>query len=640
MKEHKKSREGKNIQELQEYFIDHFYYHDRGLETGTFIDVLLVDHCNLQCAGCDHFSYMSEPWFIDLKSLKEQLEIIKENIPWLEAVSLWGGEPLLHPDIIEICKITRNIFPKQQITIGSNGILIQTLSENDLQVLQDLKIGFQISYYFSDEQNFNNITKILEEKKVHYCLTDSRSHFQMTQINPWGTEDVTQYYTCGKAPLPELTLKDYKLYKCAFSACIEKPSKKLNLNIPQEEGIDYLDIRKITKEKLYEFVFSPSKLCAYCTENYENNTIWHQWNSKIGNPLYSLKDFYLYNYKEYEKCKTNKKVFDILYNIPERFKVWDGNGMNYLKEKECQRYLNNNLSIVIAYGDDIVLKNVTDFLMHIKQDQLIIDKKCTFYLLSNASKYEEEIYDIFINEPLINSIFFKSDYKITMGELYNKFLPKIDGEFIIFLDFLDRPKKENILKYIDTIAQDCLKSIKTPNQYVFYKKDLYESKNSFLPINNFALDFLYNDFSKNKQDIFVVEDFFNFKQKKLTFNDIVIYLIYYYYNNKDLQWFIKQKFIFEDNNFLSEKEKELLIGLHFLLSSLIYKESKIKNFSFNQDDFYTQWILDKNEKKDYKIKINNHFTYTLRDLKEKIKVILIKESTHEMRKFLKEFNIL
>ena len=144
----RKRREGKTLQELQELFIDNFYHHERGLETGTFIDVLLVDHCNLNCAGCDHFSYMSEPWFIDLESLKDQLEIIKQNIPWLEAISLWGGEPLLHPDIIEICKITRNIFPTQQITIGSNGILISSLSDEDLQILHDLNIGFQISYYF------------------------------------------------------------------------------------------------------------------------------------------------------------------------------------------------------------------------------------------------------------------------------------------------------------------------------------------------------------------------------------------------------------------------------------------------------------------------------------------------------------
>ena len=410
----KKRREGKTLQELQELFIDQYYHHERGLESGTFIDVLLVDHCNLNCAGCDHFSYMSDPWFIELDSLRDQLEIIKENIPWLEAISLWGGEPLLHPEIIEICKITRNIFPTQQITIGSNGILISTLSDEDLQTLHDLDIGFQISYYFSDEQNFEKITKKLADKKIHHCLTDSRSHFQMTQINPWGTEDVTQYYTCGKAPLPELTLKDYKLYKCAFTSCIEKPSKKLNLDIPQEEGIDYLDIRKITKEKLYEFVFSPTKLCAYCTENGNNTTVWHQWNSKIGNPLYSLRDFYLYDYKEYEKCTNNKKVFDTLQKDKKRFEEWDGNGMPNLKEKDYQRYANNDLAVVIGYDNNIDMNDVYNFYNWMQQDQLVQEKKCNLYLLSNASSYEEEIYDLFYNSA-INTFFFKSEYKISIG---------------------------------------------------------------------------------------------------------------------------------------------------------------------------------------------------------------------------------
>ena len=64
----------------------------------NYIEHHIVDHCNLNCAGCSHFSPLARPWIEDFETFKldfKQLyNITKGDI---HTIRLMGGEPLLHP---------------------------------------------------------------------------------------------------------------------------------------------------------------------------------------------------------------------------------------------------------------------------------------------------------------------------------------------------------------------------------------------------------------------------------------------------------------------------------------------------------------------------------------------------------------
>ena len=77
-------------------------FHERitRLNTARYLDIHVVDHCNLRCAGCLHFAPLATEHFIDLAAYDRDLEMLAavEGIEgYFDCICLMGGEPLLHP---------------------------------------------------------------------------------------------------------------------------------------------------------------------------------------------------------------------------------------------------------------------------------------------------------------------------------------------------------------------------------------------------------------------------------------------------------------------------------------------------------------------------------------------------------------
>jgi hypothetical protein len=102
----------------------------RAIEEMTF-EVSLADHCNMSCQMCDHYSQLSPERFVDMgafeRDMKRMGEIFGHRIG---AVTLLGGEPTLHRDIIRCMEITRGAFPEGEVIILTNGVLLPKLEHS------------------------------------------------------------------------------------------------------------------------------------------------------------------------------------------------------------------------------------------------------------------------------------------------------------------------------------------------------------------------------------------------------------------------------------------------------------------------------------------------------------------------------
>ena len=68
----------------------------------------LVDHCNLNCRHCAHYSPVAEPRFATMDEVAEACRVASIIRP--KRFHVLGGEPLLHPGIDEIMDyIGRNV---------------------------------------------------------------------------------------------------------------------------------------------------------------------------------------------------------------------------------------------------------------------------------------------------------------------------------------------------------------------------------------------------------------------------------------------------------------------------------------------------------------------------------------------------
>ncbi len=74
-------------------------------------NVDIVKHCNLNCVGCGHFSPLASIEFlspIEFEMDCKRLAFLTEGI--IERIELMGGEPLLHPRILDFMQISRHYF--------------------------------------------------------------------------------------------------------------------------------------------------------------------------------------------------------------------------------------------------------------------------------------------------------------------------------------------------------------------------------------------------------------------------------------------------------------------------------------------------------------------------------------------------
>ena len=123
----------------------------------------VVDHCNLNCNGCLHFSNISEKNFLDINLLKDRLQRLSQIFGKIDLLRILGGEPLLHPHIINIIEMTRNYFPFSKIDLVTNGLLLNKMSDDFFNVCYKNKIVISISNYIPLS---NNIKKI----KINYYI--------------------------------------------------------------------------------------------------------------------------------------------------------------------------------------------------------------------------------------------------------------------------------------------------------------------------------------------------------------------------------------------------------------------------------------------------------------------------------------
>ena len=94
------------------------------------VDVQVCGHCNLRCAGCMHFAPVAEESFLDLGEFERDLERLSsvEGVgDYFGAIVLMGGEPLLHPHIAEVIRMTHRYLPESLIALCTNGLLLRRM---------------------------------------------------------------------------------------------------------------------------------------------------------------------------------------------------------------------------------------------------------------------------------------------------------------------------------------------------------------------------------------------------------------------------------------------------------------------------------------------------------------------------------
>ena len=251
------------------------------------LDFNVAYACNLSCKGCISLSDFDRRGVESLKDIEDQCKNWSEILDPL-VISIFGGEPLLHPSIAKVLDAIRKYWPFAQIRLITNGYL---LKKYDPELWFRIgRLEMQISIHRQDHEKLitNEIKRIVSCRKYWKAsrsiveghkqlelqnkdLTIYKSKFgrfvmpyklEKGKPQPFKSDPYKAHKICGNPDVP--ILYKNKLYKCAPIANL--------LDLDQNGAYNYNGIGPTGDvQSLVEQINKPELICAMCPEDTSNS---------------------------------------------------------------------------------------------------------------------------------------------------------------------------------------------------------------------------------------------------------------------------------------------------------------------------------------------------------------------------------
>lgn len=417
---------------------------------GVTVEMHIVDHCNMNCNCCNHFSPLAEPWFISIEDFTLQIKELKENVSSVKSFILLGGEPTLHPHLLDLCKILRNEFPNIYIHILSNGLSVDNIIKDKLEYEK-----LHIFFGFTNYPHYTKVKQIQDNLSSIGAVSMSRVISKQTLVNINGhLNKHNNFFNCSNHKLPCLTLKNHKLYICPFCAHIEHFCKKANMSIPEEKGTDYLLVTDIKNnlDILQDFCFTPKNYCKYCVQ-YTPAFAFGLSNRDTLEYTESFEDLYFKYYDRYLEVINLGQSGNLQWCLDKKN---NPGRIDYIfqphdLQRELLRWGGGKVDIIIPYYNETI-----DQLIALKDNLLTqtIIKDCVIYLISDNSNMDRRVIQIFTDYPELHCVFLKNKKHEGPGAARNIGIENSRNDIILFLDADDLFAKSNSLEELYNQVQN------------------------------------------------------------------------------------------------------------------------------------------------------------------------------------------
>ena len=238
--------------------------------------VNIIDHCNLNCAHCDHFSSIASPREIPFAQIDRDLRRLRDLLgDRVGTLRVMGGEPLLHHELDEILKSCREVFPDSPIDIFTNGSLLSTESESFWTLCRDADITLQVTKY-PVQIDYEKAEKIAGE----FGETVKTLYHEPLDLS--GSQDPTRsFMKCSRAVNCSM-LSEGRLYPCTMAGCVQIFNEKFGKSIPltEHDGINLYEMEN--GDRLLEKLSRPMPICRFCDiDRITRGLPWHTTDQDI-----------------------------------------------------------------------------------------------------------------------------------------------------------------------------------------------------------------------------------------------------------------------------------------------------------------------------------------------------------------------
>lgn len=243
---------------------------DASRPTLSYVELHVVEHCNLTCNRCGHFSPVAPERFTALDAYERDIARLAQLFENVEEVRLMGGEPLLHPEVHRFAEVTRAHLPRTNLRIATNGTRLKSMPPAFWDVCRRTNVFIDVSIYPITEKAAAGIDALCAEQGVGVELT-SRPQF-LAGLNPRGDSDPAAAMAYCRSHFYNPFLADGRLHVCSLPVTARYFNDHFGRDLPLAAGIDIHD-PGVDGAAILQYLETPVDTCRHCTCEYE----WHEW---------------------------------------------------------------------------------------------------------------------------------------------------------------------------------------------------------------------------------------------------------------------------------------------------------------------------------------------------------------------------
>lgn len=243
--------------------------------TLSYLEFHVADHCNLNCANCEHYSgLVKEPVFPVFEKFSKDIHQLRKYVDTIGLIRILGGEPLLNPQIEDYIKLVSEVYPESVIRVVTNALLLKSMPDSFFETLNSCHegSGVHISLYPVMKDHIDPVISLLEEKGTTYVVSTVIDTFRKQQsLVPADDKELTQKYThCYQKGC--VNLYDGKLASCFLPFTTKYFNAYFDKNLPEDGAVDLYE-EGLTIEKIMHRLSTPFERCRYCRKPVEQP--WH-----------------------------------------------------------------------------------------------------------------------------------------------------------------------------------------------------------------------------------------------------------------------------------------------------------------------------------------------------------------------------
>lgn len=262
------------------------------------IEISLVDHCNLNCQCCDHFSPIAPPYYLELESFKKDIDRLAELTEHdIGRITLLGGEPLLHRQLLDFIRVTREAFSKALIVLFTNGILLSQWGKKglweavkkygiqvwvtvypiqvDFEPTKQALMCYKIPCFVGAAPQSNQSACVWFLSEVGDRNYQGPKYSVKQPLDIYGAQEAYRFIGCYQFN-DCITLRHGQLYTCPVIPYSRFFSERFHRNLPvcPEDSIDIYEARNF--DELAEYMTHRPPFCRHCIKQCSTMLEWKQ----------------------------------------------------------------------------------------------------------------------------------------------------------------------------------------------------------------------------------------------------------------------------------------------------------------------------------------------------------------------------